>query len=263
MNSLNSLRSLAVIGLSSVMLASCHFERDYAINGTIDYPSQMPYGDTIISIPSLDGQMVYLQDLDGTPFDSCMVEDGHFHFEGKVRTGEEYFAYIFGIYFSSLIAIEPGECEYYAGFDSQYATGTPANDCLTQLQSALTMNENLSRTRIVSVVDSLQNLGEQVSDSLADALLLPLYDEFNANQQQIFDELYDENKDNIGSVYVALCRHIEQVESADELEEALSEYPDRVLDNELTQAFLRMMRVQGEMMGMPDDASMEDETFFE
>lgn len=227
-----------------MLLCACNSEKTYTITGTLDLPDHIEMGDTILPVPSLEDEWVYIMDLENEAVDSTQIHDNKFSFSGKVKPDECYFV-VLGIgskLGQSLIAIEPGDIEVYMDQDDITVTGTPSNDCIADLDAAQAKLTTDTYAYFTSINDSLLNLGMVLSDSLAK----PIVDEYESKMNALLDSAYNNNQDNLGGVYIVSRRYLDVTSSA-ELEQALEAYPEKIRNNELIQVTLRMFRQYEEM----------------
>ena len=104
---------LFALVISLLALCACKHEKPYTITGTLDLPAQIPYGDTIIDVPSFNDTWVYLLDFDNQLLDSALIADNAFHFEGTVDNRQPYYVQFVSQLGSTLLVIEPGDIEVY------------------------------------------------------------------------------------------------------------------------------------------------------
>lgn len=251
---LNNRKAIAAI-VAATLLCACSNEKTYTITGTLDLPDQIPYGDTIIDVPSLDYTWVYLFDFDNELVDSTQIENNEFKFEGKVKTDDTHFLQLVCQAGSSLIAIEPGDIEVYISPDIT-VTGTPSNDAMTDLDAALANLNNDTYTYLAELTDSLRNVGEELSDSLAKEIA----DSFRGTMYSILEDSYKSNENNLAGVYAVLMRHSD-VTSSEEFEKALADYPEKIRNSELIKLNLRLLR-QYEQMEMGNGLDDLDPSMF-
>jgi len=232
-----NLRSSLFILALAAGLASCNKEKPYTIHGTLDLPDQVPYGDTIIDVPSFEGTWVYLIDFDSTPVDSAEIQDNNFLFEGSVKGDETYYLQFVSQIGNSLVAIEPGNIDINVTLNGILISGTSSNDAMSDADAVM---ENLNAdtyARYSALVDSLQQLGQELSEEQH----LRLAQEFQNAMAYQLDSIYQANQSNLGGPYALLLRHMDS-ESSAEFEEAISAYPEAIRNNQLLQYNLRMLR---------------------
>lgn len=224
--------------MAALAICSCSGEKQYTIDGVLNIPSQIPYGDTVIDLPSCEGSMVYLMEEDNV-IDSCEVVDNRFTFTGTVKPSESYFAQINGMFVSALIVVEPGEISFYSDGMSTTISGTPSNHGLNDVTFQMTsLQEELSQ-RFQAFEDSLTAIGEEISIEHYSALSQIA----SEREHQVLDSLYEVNADNLSAAYIAVLRHVEDG-SADGLEKGLAEYPEHIRNNSFVQSCLRALRAQ-------------------
>ena len=226
----------ALFALVAVLFCSCNNEKPYTITGTLDLPELFPYGDTLIALPSFEGTMVYLYDLENDLIDSTLIEDNNFYFEGKVKQSEAYFVQLVSQIGQTLIVVEPGDIEVYITPEIT-VNGTPSNDCMADIDAAVANLNNDTYEYLAYLTDSLRESGEEVTMDMQ----MQLAEEFSRSFFALLDSAYESNMDNCGGVYAALMRH-QDCTTSDELEEAMSSYPTFIRNNELVQLNLRVMR---------------------
>lgn len=225
-----------------VLLSACQKEMPYTITGTLDLPAEIPYGDTVIAVPSFEDTWVYLFDLDNQMVDSAQIQDNHFYFAGKVDPTDSYFVQLAMQMGQSLLVVEPGDIQVYIDRDDISITGTPSNDCICDIDAAMANLNNDTYAYLAELTDSLRNQGQELSDSITKQLS----EDFRATIINVLDSAYQANKDNRGGVYAVLMRHLD-AETSDEFEKAIADYPEEVRNNELLQLNLRMMRQYEQM----------------
>lgn len=236
--------------VSLVGLCACHRDKPYTIIGTLDLPDQIPFGDTIIDVPSFEDTWVYLLDFDNQLIDSAKISQNTFRFEGKVNSGEPYFVQFVSQLGSTLIAIEPGDIDVLINPDIT-VTGTPSNDGMTGMDDALEELNSETYEYLAFLTDSLRNSGEE----LADDVQMQMAERFRDQTNHILDSIYDANRDNLAAAYAVIMRNID-VQSADEFEQAMKKYPKSIQQNELVQITLRSLR-QYEMSDDDDSITFD------
>jgi len=225
--------------LSAVCLgifSACTKNNEYTITGTLDLPAQIPYGDTIIDMPSFEGTWVYLLDFSNQLIDSAQISDNSFSFKGEVEPDDTYYVQLASQIGSTLLVIEPGDIEVFMNPDIT-VSGTPSNDAMTDIDAALENLNNDTYEYLAMLTDSLRNNGEEVSEDMQKQIA----DEFHETMINILDSAYEANKDNQAAAYAIIMRHMD-VLSADEFEKAIEKYPKFIQENELVQVNLRAMR---------------------
>lgn len=249
---LRSHHLLPAAALCLIAFASCDSEKPFEINGHLDFPSLIPYGDTIIQIPSPDGSMVYL--LDGEEYvDSCEIVNGRFTLSGTVRPSEAHFAQVGNDFFQTLVCIEPGEIDIYSNGGLVNLSGTPSNEGLYDTQLALHLFEDEMRTSFFALQDSLDAQGIELDDTHYAAF----QEKFIGRQDHILDSLYEANIDNLASIYAVILRHSEDG-TVDDFERAVQSYPDRVRKNPQILDLINDMRrsEQAKMRQIPYDSAL-------
>ena len=161
MNNNRYLLFALVIGLFA--LCACKREKPYTITGTLDLPAQIPYGDTIIDVPSFDGSWVYLLDFENQLLDSAQIIDNTFHFEGEVDSREPYFVQFVSQIGSTLLVVEPGDIEIFINPDIT-VSGTPSNEAMSDLDAALENLNSETYEYLAKLTDSLRTTGEEVPE---------------------------------------------------------------------------------------------------
>lgn len=239
---MNIRHAFPVIAFGAVLLCACNSEQPYTITGTLDLPAQLPYGDTIIDVPSFDDTWVYLVDFDSNVIDSTLIQDNSFSFFGSVKPKDAYFVQLACQIGQTLIAIEPGDIEVVITPDF-IVSGTPSNDCITDLESVLADLNNSIYTHLGALSDSLQQLGEELTDEMA----LQVADDYRNAMNAILDSTYEANKDNLGASYAVLMRHSD-VQTSTEFEKALADYPEEIRNSQLVQVTLQQLRLYEKMM---------------
>ena len=243
MNNNRYLLFALVIGLFA--LCACKREKPYTITGTLDLPAQIPYGDTIIDVPSFDGSWVYLLDFENQLLDSAQIIDNTFHFEGEVDSREPYFVQFVSQIGSTLLVVEPGDIEIFINPDIT-VSGTPSNEAMSDLDAALENLNSETYEYLAKLTDSLRTTGEEVPEELQ----MQIAEQFRESMNHILDSAYQANRHNQAAAYAVIMRHID-VQSADEFEQALANYPKSIRENELVQINLRSLR-QYEAMNEDD-----------
>lgn len=236
-----SLTSLPVAAFVLLGIASCNQEKPFTINGTLSIPSQIPYGDTIIDIPSPENSMVYLLE-DDEPIDSCEVIDNHFAFSGTVLADDAHFVNVASPYFNTLLVIEPGDITIHAdGMEQPVIGGTPSNDGINGLLFALAEVEEKIGTMAIELFSSDET--EESESDIDYEALGRLQDQYQQMQHHVMDSVYEANTDNLASIYAAVFR-CASVQSAAEFEEALASYPDRVKNHPFVVDLIQTMKAQ-------------------
>lgn len=234
-------------------LSSCG-QKPYTITGTLDLPEQIPYGDTLIEVPSFEGTWVYLLDFENQLVDSVQIEDNSFEFSGKVDPKDTYFLQLTCQVGSAMVVIEPGDIEVNF-YPEVTVGGTPSNDAMAEIDSQLEELNVSTYQYMAELTDSLRMLGQELTDSMQFNLAL----EFQRAYTSMLDDAYEQNKSNMAGIYAVLMRHM-NVQSADEFERALSFYPERVRNNDLLQLNLRLLR-QYEMIQDNDSLQLDPSLF--
>lgn len=244
------MKSSSLLVLSSaLLLCACQGEKSYTITGTLDLPAQIPYGDTIVDVPSFNDTWVYLIDLDYQKVDSALIEDNGFYFEGKVKQNDAFFVYLVSQLGQSILVVEPGDIEVYINPDIT-VSGTPSNDCMTDLESSLTNLNNDTYTYLADLTDSLSAVGEEVSEEQQQQIA----EGYRTTMINLLDSAYEANKDNQGGAYAVLMRLMD-AETVDDFETALERYPETIRNSQLIQLTLRQMR---EYEQMDQGSGLED-----
>ncbi|GEM_PF-1708954 len=217
-----------------VLMISCSNEKPYTISGSVELPDSLLVGDTMMATPSLEGWQVYMLNLDGETIDSVQIADNHFTFEGTVDKNDPYFIYLASDLCVGLIAIEPGNIDVTIDEQSLIASGTPANDLMTDIDAAL---ENLQQDTYTQMAELTQQYGETMSDSV----LMPLYQEYMSQYNQLVDSFYEAAQGGLSAVYCVniLTAH---AQSSEELLEAISDYPAEIQNSPLLQARLNYLK---------------------
>ncbi len=218
------------------ILSACKGEKPYTISGTLDLPDQIPYGDTIIDVPSFEGTWVYLLDFENQLLDSTQIASNSFHFEGTVDAKDSYYVQLVSQVGSTLLVIEPGDIEVYMTTDIS-VSGTPSNDAMSDLDAALENLNTDTYNYLAHLTDSLRDTGEEVSEERQ----MQIFDEFREAMNRIIDSTYNNNKDNQAAAYAVLMRHMD-VQTSEEFEKVIAQYPKSIQENELIQVNLRAMR---------------------
>lgn len=217
-----------------LVAASCSNDKPYTISGTIQMPDSLQLGDTVVETPSFEGWKVYMLDLDGTPIDSTEIADNQFGFEGKVDKNNPYFVYLANDICVGMIAVEPGEIKVTIDESSLVACNTPTNDLMTDLDLSI---QNMQE----EVYGLLADLTEEHGEQLPDSIMMPLYMEFMSNSSQLLDSFYTANEGTLGAQYIV--NYItSQVQTSDELLDALSAYPDDIRESQLFKTRLDYLR---------------------
>ena len=227
---------LFALVINLALLSACKYEKPYTITGAFDLPDQIPFGDTIIDVPSMDGTWVYLLDFDNQLLDSAEVADNTFRISGIVDKRDPYYVHFVSQMGDALIVVEPGDIEVTINPEIT-VTGTPSNDGMTDLESALDELNNETYDYLATLTDSLRATGGELTEDEQ----MEIAERYRVSMQHIIDSIYDANKDNMAAAYAVIMRHI-NVNSADEFEEALSKYPKSIRENALVQVNLRSMR---------------------
>lgn len=217
-----------------ILMVSCSNEKPYTIHGSIELPDSLMVGDTLMATPSLEGWQVYMLDLDGQTVDSVEIADNQFTFAGEVDKKNPFFVYLASDVCVGLIAIEPGDINVVIDAESLIATGTPVNDLMTDIDAALL---NLQQDTYIQMADLTENYGETMNDSI----MMPLYQNYMSQYNQLVDSFYQASQGGLSAVYCVniLTAH---AQSSDELLEAISEYPEEIQNSPLLQARLTYLR---------------------
>lgn len=239
---LSTLRLLPLAALAAAAICSCNSEKPYTISGVLNIPTEMPFGDTVIQIPSPEGEWVYLVE-DEDVIDSCQIVDNRFVFTGSVKPSDAYFAQVGCMFFSSLVAVEPGEIKVYTDGMQTTITGTPSNDGINGMMQVLTSLSDEVDVQLNAIADSLGEIGVE----LAPEHVMDLQEMFDTRSSVILDSVYQANKDNLAGIYAVAIRYGGN-STADEFEEALEDYPKRVRENSFIQELLGALRQREQMM---------------
>jgi hypothetical protein len=237
LNQFTLLTSVVCLGI----LSACNGNKPYTITGTLDLPAQIPYGDTVIDMPSFEGTWVYLLDFNSQLLDSAQIVDNTFKFTGEVDSDDTYFVQLVSQIGSTLLVVEPGDIEVYMNPDI-VVSGTPSNDAMSDIDAALENLNSDTYEYLSQLTDSLRTTGEEVPEETQ----MKIFEEFRQTMINILDSAYNANKGNQAAAYAVIMRHMD-VQSADEFEKAMEAYPKSIQENELVQVNLRTMR-QYEMM---------------
>ncbi len=216
------------------MLVSCTNEKPYTISGSIELPDSLLVGDSMMAVPSMEGWQIYMLDLDGQTVDSVEISDNQFEFTGKVNKKDPFFVYLASDLCVGLIAIEPGDIHVVIDSESLSATGTPVNDLMMDIDAALL---NLQQDTYTQMAELTEEYGEAMDDSL----MMPIYQEYMSQYNQMVDSFYQSAPNSLSAVY---CVNIQtaNVQSSDELLEAVSDYPEYIQESPLIQARLKYLR---------------------
>ena len=219
--------------LCVLALASCNRQKPYTITGSFDIPDSLNLGDTVIAREPLDGTFVYMLDLDGEPIDSALVENETFHFSGKVKASDAYFAYIACEYSYGIIAVEPGDYNMTIG-QEVLAYGSPTNDAINDIDAHVAEIEQNIGERMMAAV-------EEAGGYPSDSLMMPFYLEFNEKYETLIDSVYQNNKKNLIGVY-AVNIITSGAQSVDELDMMLEDYDEYIADSPLMEARREYLR---------------------
>ena len=247
---LNKLYLLTTVSALAVMLCSCNREKPYNINGTLDLPEQIPFGDTVITVPSFEDTWVYLLNFDQTPIDSTQIHDNAFSFTGSIKPSDAYYVQLVSQIGSALLVIEPGDIDVYIDGNIK-VTGTPANDCIADVDAAIDDLNNATYDHYAVISDSLRELGEEVTEEQQKAI----YDDMKLAMAHIVDSIYEANKDNKGAVYATLML-LSDARSSEEFEQRLAKYPAEIREDALLKSTVDMMHYYEMMQNV--DLSGED-----
>ena len=242
---------LFALVISLLALCACKHEKPYTITGTLDLPAQIPYGDTIIDVPSFNDTWVYLLDFDNQLLDSALIADNAFHFEGTVDNRQPYYVQFVSQLGSTLLVIEPGDIEVFINPDIT-VSGTPSNEAMADLDAALEDLNAETYDYLAQLTDSMRAEG---SEEVPEDLQMQIAEQFRTKMNHILDSTYHANRNNMAAAYAAIMRNID-VQSADEFEEAMSKYPKSIRENELVQINLRSLRQYEQTM--EDDSLVFD-----
>lgn len=249
------IKSFLFASVVALALCSCNREQPYTINGILDLPDQIAYGDTLIDIPSFEGTSVYLLNLDNEPVDSAMIVDNAFKMEGMVRPKEPYYLQFISQLGNSLIAIEPGEIDIEITENEIIVSGTPSNDAMSDVDAIMENLNNDTYAYFAHLTDSLKKEGLEMSYEQQ----LRLAQEFQNSMNTQLDSAYQENKDNLAGPYAVMMRLV-YCESSQLFESAIAEYPEEIQNNELIQFNLRMLKqyemAHGSGMDFANDSLM-------
>lgn len=234
-------------------LSSCG-EKPYTITGTLDLPEQIPYGDTLIDVPSFEDTWVYLLDFENQLVDSVQIQDNSFYFEGKVKPSDTYFLQLTCQVGSAMVVIEPGDIEVNF-YPDVTVGGTPSNDAMAEIDEKLEDLNVSTYQYMAELTDSLRAYDQEISDSLQFQLAI----QFQQAYTSLLDDAYEQNKSNMAGVYAVLMRHM-NVQSSAEFERALSNYPEKIRNNDLLQLNLRLLR-QYEMVQEADTVPFDPALF--
>lgn len=244
------MKRILPLSLLALIAVSCSNNKPFTINGTIDMPDSLQMGDTMVATPSFEGWKVYMLDLDGTPIDSVEIADNQFAFSGEVDKKNPYFVYLANDICVGMIAVEPGDIQVTIDQASLLACNTPTNDLMTDLDLSI---QNLQEDIYTYLADLTEkNDGEQLPDSV----LMPIYMDFMNTTTQLLDSFYTANQGTLGAQYVV--NYITaQVQTSDELLEAIEDYPDDIKNSQLIKSrldYLRQIEAYYKMMqeGMDD-----------
>lgn len=228
-------RRILPLSMLALLAVSCSNNKPYSINGTIDMPDSLQMGDTLIATPSFEGWKVYMLDLDGTPLDSVEIANNQFAFSGEVDKRYPYFVYLANDICVGMIAVEPGDIQVTIDQASLIACNTPTNDMMTDLDLSI---QNLQEDVYTYLADLTEkNDGEQLPDSV----ILPIYMDFMNMTTQLLDSFYTANQGTLGAQY-AVNYMTSQVQTSDELLEAIEDYPDDIKNSQLIKTRLDYMR---------------------
>lgn len=229
------MKRILPLSLLALIAVSCSNNKPYSINGTIDMPDSLQMGDTLIATPSFEGWKVYMLDLDGTPIDSVEIADNKFAFSGEVDKRYPYFVYLANDICVGLIAVEPGDIQVTIDQASLIACNTPTNDMMTDLDLSI---QNLQEDVYTYLADLTEkNDGEQLPDSV----IMPIYMDFMNMTTQLLDSFYTANQGTLGAQY-AVNYITSQIQTSDELLEAIEDYPDDIKNSQLIKTRLDYMR---------------------
>lgn len=241
-----------LMALALCALCACTNNKSYTINGTIDLPETLTIEDSTYTIPSLEGMLVYLFDIDNSVVDSAMIEDNHFSFEGELGEDEDaFFVQFVSPVGGALMAVEPGTIDVKITTDKTYITGTPANECISETDDALSNLRDEFTEKLAQLTDTM---GEDQELDMEQQM--SLYSELMERTSSVLDSLYELHKDNIGAGYIVMLKHSD-VETVAELEDALSEYPEAIQQNPLIVTNLNLMRQYELMMSEEGDDPTE------
>lgn len=241
---------------SLILAASCSHDKPYTISGVIDMPDSLQLGDTIIATPSFEGWQVYMLDLEGAPIDSVEISDNRFSFSGNVDERHPFFVYLANDICVGMIALEPGDIQITINESTLIASGTSTNDMMTDLDGVL---QDLQED-VYEKMSTIAN--ESEGGVISDSVMTDLYMDFRAQTTHLLDSFYNCYEGKLGAVY-AVNYKTADVQSSEELNEILSDYPEEIRNSQLMRGRLDYMRQVEAYYKMFEDEQLADTTFLQ
>lgn len=209
------MKKLFSIPLLFMVLALFSCAQEYTIKGTIDGAVD---GDSVVLGYSVDGE-------EFTVADRTVVENGEFHFDGRVNGSKIYYIgyeqSLEPMYL--LFFLEGGNIEIRMSGEESTATGTPSNELNAEVEA--TIMDYVTQLLGAEVV--LESDNDTVSDSLKVALHQKLYDTQRDVSQYIRSIIF-QNKESIVSLYM-MVQYIDLF-GVEEIEQYVSEVPAENID---------------------------------
>ena len=220
---------------SLVLAASCSHDKPYTISGVIDIPDSLQLGDTIIATPSFEGWQVYMLDMEGAPIDSVEISDNKFAFTGNVDDRSPFFVYLANDICVGMIALEPGDIQITINESTLIASGTSTNDMMTDLDGTL---QDLQE----DVYNKMSLIASESEDGvIPDEVMAELYVDFKDQTTHLLDSFYNAYEGKLGALYVVNYKTAE-VQTSDELNVMLAEYPEEIRNSQLMRSRLDYMK---------------------
>ena len=209
------MKKLFSIPLLFTVLALFSCAQEYTISGTIDGAVD---GDSVVLGYSVDGE-------EFTVTDRTVIENGEFHFDGKVNGSKIYYI---GYEQSPepmylLFFLEGGDIGIRMSGEESRVTGTPSNELNAEVEA--TIMDYVTQLLGAEVI--LESDDDTVSDSLRVALHQKLYDTQRDVSQYIRSTVF-RNKKSIVSLYM-MVQYIDLF-GVEEIEQYVSEVPAENID---------------------------------
>ena len=201
-----------LLTLSVFALFSC--SQEYTVTGRIDGAVD---GDSVIMGYSADG-------VDFTVTDRTVVENGEFHFGGKIKGSKIYYI---GYEQSvepeyMLFFLEGGDIQIIMSGEESTATGTASNDLNAEVEEKL--SDYVTRMFGAEVMLASDTL---MSDSAKADMYQRMYDAHRDVSQYIRDVIFH-NEESIVSLYLLV--QYSDLFSLEELEQAVDRIPSENVD---------------------------------
>lgn len=218
-----------VAAVCLIALSACFGnKKKYTVLGTVDELSR----DTVVLMLDMNGQIM----------DSARIENRAFKFTGEVE--KEQLVYVGNNSAVGIIALEPGKIDVTVDGNEILASGTPLNDNINAFQVSCRDIEN-------NAMENMQSIASMAQTPATDSLAMIVFQQYNTSIEHLIDSTYEANPDNLVGVFMMALK-TSNISTYDELMAILEDADPYILNSELMQQRMEMLKNEGAGTGQAD-----------